>query len=451
MLIDFTVKNFRSIKEPVTLSMLATNLKEHSENTFETPNEKQIKLLKTAVVYGANASGKSNLLKAIQVLKDFVVNSTDLKLGAKIKYYDPFKLEKNYANAPTEFEIEFVGNDKIRYRYEIAFNGTEVLRESLVFFPKGQEANLFKREKGKSINFGDYYKGARKTIENQLLENNLFLSKAANSKNEMLGEIYKFLNVSVPFYDLRAIPTAKRFTIDNFNKNNDTYSKLIELFKIADFGIEKFNIEEEPISEDILDKIFSNSNNFAKGIPKDVISEMKKDYEQGELKKFRSNKVRTNHLIFSGSEKVGITSFDLENESLGTQRFFGMSGLILAVLNSGASLIADELNNSLHPLMTQFLIKLFNNPETNPKNAQLIFATHDATLLSNEIFRRDQIWFTEKDGFGATNLYSLSEFDKNEVRSTTPFDKWYLSGRFGGLPLIQDSKLWEKDAEKEKE
>lgn len=449
MLIDFTVKNFRSIKEPVTLSMLATNLKEHSENTFPTPNENKIELLKTTVIYGANASGKSNLLKAIPIFKDFIVHSTDLKLGEKIHFYEPFKLDKSFANAPTEFEIEFVGNDKIRYRYEVAFNEIEVLKESLVFFPKGQEANIFKREKGETISFGDYYKGARKTIENQLLDNNLFLSKAANSKNEMLGNLYKFFSNEVFFYSLDFFEIAKNFTLRKFSKPTNLSSKLNDLLRVVDVGIEELSVSEEQIPRELLEHLLkilpaqNSTDNFEKNLLKDI--------EDGNFDKFRSLKSITKHNFFENGKRIGETYLSLEDESLGTQRIVGMSGVIFEVLSKGAFLVADEFNNSLHPQMTKFLIKLFNNPETNPKNAQLIFATHDATLLSNEIFRRDQIWFTEKNEFGATKLYSLSEFDTNEVRSTTPFDKWYLSGRFGGLPLIQDFKFLETDAEKEKE
>ena len=192
MLIDFTIENFRSIKTPITLSLLATHIDEHPDSKFRFKQEPDIELLKTAVIYGANASGKSNIIKAFDIFQDFILDSTDLKPGQKIKYYQPFKLEKGWDKKPSVFDIEFIAEDSVRYRYEVAYDQDEILKESLVFYPKGQEANLFLREKGKAIKFGDYFSGPAKTIEKQLLENHLFLSKAANSNNKRLKDIYLY-------------------------------------------------------------------------------------------------------------------------------------------------------------------------------------------------------------------------------------------------------------------
>ena len=158
--------------------------------------------------------------------------------------------------------------------------------------------------------------------------------------------------------------------------------------------------------------------------------------------------VRTNRKMYDNEEEVGTTTFDLSDESEGTQRLYGLGGMILSLMDQGYTVLIDELNNSFHPLITEMLIKLFQDPNTNPENAQLIFTTHDTSILKPELFRRDQIWFTEKDKYGATSLYSLSEFDYDKVRPNVPFDKWYLSGRFGALPLIKDFNF-SQDAEKE--
>ena len=434
MLIDFTVSNFRSIKEAVTLSMLATKIKEHPNNIFQPNKEKNIKLIKSAVIYGANASGKSNIIRALDIFQDFVVLSTDLKVGEKIRFYDPFKLEKTWATKPTMFEIEFIGNDSYRYRYMVEFNSEEIIKESLVFFPKGQEANLFFREKDKIIKFGDYFHGPAKSIENQLIKNNLFLSKAANSNNKLMEDIYLYFRNTLKLStdEMPEIVPMYFTTQECIDHESPIDTNIIsELLKIADTSIEFFDIKKRMD----LDEIPPFPEKFPDELKKIIFEQFK--YQP-----------RMFHKIFDDETEVDTIGFGLEEESGGTIKLYDLSGKILDVLINGNMFIIDELNNSLHPMMTELLVEIFNNPESNPNNAQLIFATHDTTLLNPDLFRRDQIWLTEKDQFGATSLYSLSEFDYRKVRGNTPFDKWYLSGRFGALPLIGDFKKWIKRAQK---
>ena len=434
MLIDFTISNFRSIKEAVTLSMLATKVKEHPDKIFQPNKEKNIKLIRSAVIYGANASGKSNILRALAVFQEFVVKSTDLKIGEKIKYYDPFKLEKTWAKKPTLFEIEFVGNDSYRYRYMVEFNSEEIIKESLVFFPKGQEANLFLREKDNPIKFGDYFHGPAKSIENQLIKNNLFLSKAANSNNKLVEDIYLYFRNTLRLsrYDMPGIIPMSFTTHECLDEESPIDTQIIsELLKIADTGIDYFDIHKRMDFDDMP----PFPENFPDEIKKEILEQFK--YQP-----------RMFHKIFDNKTEVGEIGFGLEEESGGTVKLYDLAGRILHVLINGKVFIIDELNNSLHPIMTELLVEIFNNPGSNPNNAQLIFATHDTTLLNPDLFRRDQIWLTEKNQFGATSLYSLSEFDYRKVRGNTPFDKWYLSGRLGALPIIGDFKSWIKNAQK---
>ncbi|MDM8539518.1 ATP-binding protein [Desulfococcaceae bacterium HSG9] len=433
MLIDFTIKNYRSIRESITLSALATNISEHPDNVFQSEREKTINLLKTAVIYGANAAGKSNIIKAFETFIDFVIKSTDLKLGDKLFYYDPFRLNKNSSGEPTMFEIEFLGNDSVRYRYEIHFDHDEILKESLVFFPKGYEAVLFHREKGQRIKFGKNFQGPAKTIENQLLENHLFLSKAANSNNKLLREIYLyFRNTLQLLVHPHEIP--QNFTTELCLQDESNKKFISDFLKIADTGIEYMEIKKRKIDDnEFLDQKMPKTTKL-----------LRKIYMTQGIKK-----PQMFHKVFENGKEAGNIGFDLEDESDGTQKLYDLAGKIIYVLKNGLVLIADELNNSLHPLMTQALIDLFHNPETNPENAQLIFATHDTTLLNPDSLRRDQIWLCEKNQYGITSLYSISEFDYSEVSSQTPFDKWYLSGRFGALPMIGRFEEWIKNAQKE--
>ena len=437
MLIDFTISNFRSVKEAITLSMLATKIKEHPDNIFQPNKEKNIKLIRSALIYGANASGKSNILRALNVFQEFVVKSTDLKVGEKITYYQPFKLEKTWAKKPTLFEIEFFGKDSVRYRYMVEFNSEEIIKESLVFFPKGQEANLFLREKDNPIKFGDYFQGPAKSIENQLIKNNLFLSKAANSNNKLMEDIYLyFRNTLILSKDDEPGTTVYFTTQECLDKESPIDTKIIsDLLKIADTGIEYMGIQKDATLVAIWDKINLNHESMPDEIDKSLLDSI-------------LHKPQMFHKTFDDETEVGEIGFGLEEESGGTVKLYDLAGRILLALINGSVFIIDELNNSLHPMMTELLVEIFNNPESNPNNAQLIFATHDTTLLNPDLFRRDQIWLTEKDQFGATSLYSLSEFDYRKVRGNTPFDKWYLSGRFGALPIIGDFKSWIKNAQK---
>ena len=404
MLIDFTIENFKSIKEAQTFSMLATSAREHKGNTFRT--KEGIRLLKTAVVYGANGSGKSNLIEAIRVMTHFVHNSTDAKLGEGIRYHMPFKLDRRCLNEPTNCDIEFVGIDNIRYLYKFSFNAREVLSEALYFYPKKQEARLFIREKGKEIDFGDSLKGAKKSIENQLLDNHLFLSKAANSNHKQLGKVYQSLSKFLIVDTTHSHRLLKQTVESSLTwGDSDLHKKMDVLLNYADTGIKRVELRQmqgEPLGP---------SRNFSP---------------------------YTTHALFDDGEKVGETSFNLKEESKGTQQMYALGGVLFTALAEGRTICVDELDISFHSLMTEYLVRLFHNPEVNQQDAQLIFSTHDTAVLKSDLFRRDQIWFAEKDHFGASNIYSLSEFEFNKVRANIPFDKWYLSGRFGALPLVRD-------------
>lgn len=418
MLVDFTISNFKSIKEEQTLSMFSANIKEHPTNTFRTAREK-IKLLKVAVIYGANGSGKSNLIEGLQSMTHFIHNSTDAKLGENIKHYQPFKLDKSFFDRPTNCEIEFIALDQIRYLYKFSFNSKEILTEALFFYPKKQEAKLFIREKGKRIDFGESLKGAKKSIENQLLPNHLFLSKAANSNHKQLGKVYESIGRFMVI-DTGQPQRLMQKTVEHTLswKDSELKDKMNTLLNYADTGVQKVELKQvqsDPFNPSTIYFPF------------------------------------TTHPVFENGEEVDKASFSLMEESKGTQQMYGLGGVLFAALSEGKTICVDELDISFHPLMTEYLIRLFYNEETNPKQAQLIFTTHDTSILKHELFRRDQVWFAEKDYFGATNIYSLSEFHFDKVRANIPFDKWYLSGRFGALPLFKDFEVTPIEGEKQED
>lgn len=381
--------------------------------------------MSSAIVYGRNASGKSNILNAFKALQMMVWNSSDFKVGKRISYYEPYKLDLNIKNAPTEFAIDFIAKDKIRYIYEIGFNATEIEYETLRYYPKTQSALLFERKKGKNIKYGDSLTGRKKDIEDKLYPNQLFLSKVGIDKIDQLKEAYLFFDKHL-FTSTIHDTDYDSFLIDLFTRKmaNDSVPFFKEninlLLKTADTGIDCIKLKEVEIDIDQL--------------PREMTSQEKEDFAE----RFK-HKIRTVHKKFEGDLEVGFEEFRLSEESIGTQKLLAVGGLILEALVNGQVLIIDELDKSLHPKLTRALIKIFHSKKTNPHNAQLIFASHDVSLLDNELFRRDQIWFAEKEYEGYSHYYSVSTIPG--IRQGAPFDKYYLSGRFGAVPVINENDL----------
>ncbi|MDQ1266894.1 MAG: uncharacterized protein QG635_2047 [Bacteroidota bacterium] len=425
MILTFTVGNYRSFKDFQHFSMIATNLKdEHEDNIFTPEDCDDLRLIKTSFVYGANASGKSNMIMALLALRQYVVNSTDLKLGDEIQYFEPFLLDVSSFQKPVFFEIEFIPSNGVRYKFTLRFNKRDVEYERLVFYPNQQEALLYERT-GDDVKFGSQLKGKKKNISNELIHNNLFLSKAANSNHSHLKEIYQYFRNNLIFHTkveskgyLHSLTSNKLW-----KQNRETFKELLTFFLLAaDSNIQSIDfrsdldIESQIKIPDNLPEIMKKEI-MAQLSPTPVI--MRKKYDKDRI--------------------IGEVDFDLNEESSGTVKMYDLATNIIEALYTGSALVVDELDASFHPLLSEFVINFFNNKHTNPNNAQLIATTHDTSLLNPELLRRDQIWFSEKKKDGSTILFCLAIFDKNKVRKSTPFDKWYLRGEFGGVPEIDKS------------
>ena len=412
MIIDFTISNFRSIKDEQTLSLYAENVGTHlTENTCYPANDK-IGVLKSVGLYGANASGKSNILLAFWAMRHIICNSGDLKEGELITH-EPFLLSETTKLLPTRFEIEFIASE-LRYRYEVSFTHKVIEEESLIFYPSSQPATIFKRVKEdtwETIKFGSLYKGGKKRIP--LFVNNAYLSKAGDSADapEMIRSIYNYFRKNI-------IHLGVNENILGLNWFDD--SKLVKkvggLLSLVDTGISQVGLEKRT-DTDIVD-----TSHLLDHMPEEVKNAFLKNL--------------THKFIFSHNTDSGdMVSFDEKKESDGTRKLFKLAPLFLSALEDGGILIIDELDNSMHPFMAELIIKLFNDPRVNKGNAQLIFSTHNINLMSPELLRRDQIWFTEKNK-GATTCYSLDNFDKKKVKPQSPFNLWYAEGRFGAVPAI---------------
>lgn len=421
MLVKFVVKNFRSLKDRIELDINKSTLKGHIGNYFD---HQDGKLLTTTVIYGANASGKSGFLRALQALEYLVLNSADFKLDKIIAPYEPFLLDEDSQSNPVSFEIEFISNDT-RYSYFLSYSLKEIEIEELNVYNGNYKALLFNREKGKDIKFGDSYRGGKKTIERMTLPNQLFLSKAVENNVEVLLDAYRFFDNKLKVYpilegmaeeDLKRL-YARRLAEDG---NSSFSRKFNALICALDTGISQVSAEE--VNEEMF--------RFPATIPDEVKASFLDQYKYD---------IKTYHKVYKDDKQVGQKAFDVSEESSGTKNLFAMGGLIIEALEQGHVLVVDELEKNLHPDITTFLIRLFHRPDVNRNNAQLIFATHDITQLSHDTFRRDQVWFVEKNEFGASRMFRCSEIEG--VRADTPLDKWYIAGRLGATPIIKDENF----------
>jgi AAA15 family ATPase/GTPase len=394
MLIEFTVGNHLSFKEKKTLSLEAAPIKEFEENVFQIAD---YDLLKSAVIYGANSSGKSNLIKSLSTMRDIVVDSSKMSSADKIAV-KPFLLNIDTENAPSYFEILFF-IDNIRYRYGFEVDEKEIHSEWLFQCKSKKESLLFIRDKDKIEITKDFIEG--KGIEERTRENALFLSSVDQWNGAISKKIVRWFDEGI--HILSGIKHEdRRSATTQFSKDSKP-NAYMNLF-IADFGL-GFN-------------------------------EFQVDFNKNE-------KVVTHHNKYDKAGNViGDQWFDLlTEESSGTNKVYDLAGHIMIGLLLGNLTIIDELDAKLHPLLTMSIVKLFNSSDHNPKNAQLIFATHDTNLLTYGAFRRDQIYFTEKNQFEETDLYSLVEY-KNEngekIRNDRSFEKDYINGRYGAIPFIGD-------------
>lgn len=425
MIIEFKFKNFKSFRAEQIFSLKALSGKNKSDNTFEVvlANGKKIKLLNSAVVYGANASGKTNFILAFRVFHELLLNSNQYQNGASIDHFFPFLFDSSSTEGKCSFEIQWISKEKIIHEYSFSFDDKRFYEEKLIIFSIGRPATLFERQSVPNSNLDKVNLGKsleNKRIEKQVLINQLYLSKIGGiDGHEQLGKVYREFR-SIGIWNGLDYVQSKRLRsniIKSFKlpKNKQLLKKLEKLLNISDTGIVGLNIKSADKNELL----------FPEFATEEEIEMITHQF---------SDRPFTMHPIMEEKEKL--KEIPLEMNSSGTQTLFVLGGLILLVLKKGGIVFYDEFDNSLHPKLCRFLIRLFNNPLTNPHNAQLVFATHEVSLLDKAIFRKDQIWFTEKDKYGQSTLFSAQDFEG--IRDDTPFDKWYMAGKFGGYPKIKE-------------
>jgi AAA15 family ATPase/GTPase len=424
MLIEFSVGNFRSFKEPVTLSMVGANLKArdpkvNESNTIQV-NDKLF-LLTSAAIYGANASGKSNVINAFAFLRKLVLSSAAESQTGEPIGVEPFRLSSETEGKPSFFEVVFL-IDGTQYRYGVEVDFNRVVSEWLFCVPKTREAELFIRVEDKITPSPRLFKEA-KGLEDKTRSNALFLSVVAQFNGQISSSIVNWFRKVAVISGLDDT-SYRAYTIKQVIEGK--YKKeIIQLVKNLDIDISDIHGMK-------LDK---SQLQLPANMPDEIRSLLLRDLNNKDILT-----VQTKHpKLDSKGKKIDSVYFDMDqNESHGTQKAFYLAGPIIDVISQGKILFIDEMEARLHPLVTKELIRLFNSIETNPKRAQLVFTTHDTNLLSNSLFRRDQIWFVEKDRFFSSHLYSLAEIkiDANRVRNDASFEEDYLKGRYGAIPFI---------------
>jgi AAA15 family ATPase/GTPase len=412
MIVEFSISNFRSIKEEQTFRLYADKPGDHLLDNISYPGDGRIGVLKTAGIYGANASGKSNVLQAFKALRWLFAHSGGLEDGKTIACYEPFRLAEASRNEPVRFEVEFITPDGMRYIYKVGFTRDRIVEEHLSCYFSVKPAMIFDRteeDTWETLNFGSLYKGGKRKFP--FFSNNAYLSKAGNSADapELIRNAYNYFRRGVLY-----LGVGETLSFYHLAEDGDMLTKVSSLLAHVDAGVTEVTAKENDIDE--------NSLKVPEGIPEDIKTLFLRDNKWS--------------FHFAHSTDTGaMEMFDLKDESVGTQKLFHLAPIIIHILTTGGVLVLDELDNSMHPFMAELIIRLFNDPEANRGKAQLIFSTHNIGLMSPERFRRDQIWLTEKEN-GATKLYSLDDFDKGKVKPSSPFNRWYLEGRFGAVPKI---------------
>ena len=430
MIIDFTISNFRSIKEAQTLSFEATD-DTHLEDYFVVKKGKY-RLLKMASILGANASGKSNIIRAFSIFPNLVLHPCENK-NEKISFSN-FALDEDTKIQDSEMKINFICGE-FKYHYEVCFNNNMVCHELFTCLPfnKSREHKVFERDIDKeslvsSVTIGLNYPGVSSEIRK--LTTNLL-------HNRTVFGAYQKSNVNIPWmkkivdwisdYCMPMVKTSEQglseFTTNNISKNNISKKQVVSLLHKADIGVTDFSIkkEERPIPSEVVDIIQQNPN-----LPVELKERIKHNPTSEDFE-----------VIMMHQGTQGEVPFDFDEESRGTQRYYELSGVLLWLINEAHIVAIDELEFSMHPDLYEHFIITFL---TNAKESQLMFTTHMREFLSDkDLYRDDSVWFTQKSELGATELYSLADFGTDVLRKVNSRYNAYRSGRLGAVPHLGDN------------
>lgn len=411
MFIRLSASNSRSLRDETALSFVASADDTLPNNVLTPDAIAPNRLVKTAVIYGGNASGKSTVLKSFDALANMVRYShADLKPSAEIPI-TPFLLDSDYVQKPSRFEAEFI-KDGVRTWFGFIADRKQVLEEWIYIYPLRRQQRLYHRT-GSEYQFGSALRGENRSISRLVRPNSLFISAAAQNNHQQLQEYSSWISRNLRFHNGSSSvddEIEKRLGADA-----DFRGRVLNLLRAADTGICDIDTEDKP---------------FAEGFPGDLTRAFAPEF----IEKMKEQ-VITNVMFTHQSDKGRCErKFGLSSESKGTQKLIALASMVFDTLDNGGVLMVDELDTSLHPLITRTLLGLFSS-DSNKGGGQLLFSTHDIGILDQSLFRRDQVWFTEKDRTGATTLYPLSDY---KPRKGENLAKGYIYGRYGGVPFATE-------------
>jgi hypothetical protein len=410
MIVDLTISNFRSFRDEQTLSLNVEGSRNRHPSNFTLVEDERLAVLRSAGIFGANASGKTNVLRALAALKWIVVSSAGRKEAQSLPPYEPFRLSPIHSERPVAFEIEFVVPSGARYRYEVAFLRQRIVSERLISFARRSRAIVFERspeDTWETIKFGATLKGGTRKFP--FFNNAAYLSRAGNdaSSPEFVREIFRY------FESLTYMPAGAEMLSRKALNDPIKMQTVSELLCLADTGVEKVTIEENESIAEIR-------------LPESMPDDLKEAI-------LAQNRMVAKFWMRSGSGEPVL--FESDEMSQGTNHLFALLAVILSVLEKGSVLALDEIDAHLHTDLVYLVLQLFHDNEVNAKGAQLLFSTHDTNVLDAGYMRRDQIWLVTKDD-GVSTIKCLDEYDKKYVRQDSPFEAFYREGRLGGLPRL---------------
>ncbi len=420
MLVQFTVENFLSIRDKVYLSLEPSKDSEHPENLI---TKGDYKAVNSVAIYGANASGKSSLFKAITVALIMIRNSNNVQITDKLPM-TPFKFDFESRNKPTSFEFTFIAKDGRKYIYGFSATTEKVVEEYLYCYNTSKPTLLFDLNENEKPKFNRAYKVKLEAAYQMNTANKLFLATATTWNVECTKSPFEWLAESIDTFtdvmELGGVAFEKYRTDENrkyieFTKN---------LLKQADINISSIEVDAKEVMG-------------GPALPFQIVVQGK-IIPPNEGKHY-DVEITTGHTVVDENGEKTEFSLTLQEESIGTQLLFFYGPLLKDAFEKGKTIVLDEIDKSMHPSLVKFIMNLFRDPDVNKNGAQLIVTTHETGILSLDMFRRDQIYFTEKDSkSGVTDLYSLDEFS---VRKTENIEKGYLMGRYGAIPFLQAGEV----------
>ena len=413
MLLEFRIANYRAFRDEAALSLVASSDKTLEEtNTFETPSNAGKRAVRTVAIYGQNAGGKTTLLRALDLMSKIIQESVRLKPGAKWNV-QPFMLDDESRDKPTLFEATILLNG-VRHQYGFEIDKERVHAEWLLVYEHARPQTWFDRryneETGETeYTYSSFLPGSKKVWEEATRSNTLFLSTATQLNSEALSPLFNWFSDELHVF-LDGGHIAPNFS-NSWAEGPERRDEIRDLLRAADISISDIVVERK----------------------KAKLNEMKIDLATGDASLKRDQEGEIFVTQFRHNAGTAEALFDYNDESQGTQKLYALAGPIIDIIERGRVLVIDEIDRSLHPLLVRRMIEIFQDPVVNTTGAQLIFTTHDTSLLDPTLLRRDQIWFSERDQMQAAHLVPLTDFSP---RKGEAFEKGYLSGRYGGVPIL---------------